>query len=323
MTNSSVSGSDSPDKLTKHSIAVVGSMMIDLTVITKHLPRRGETVFGEAFSMVSGGKGSNQAAMAARMGVPTWMVGNVGDDVFQHVVFDSLNRFGVHTDDVKILAGVSTGVAHIRVDASGDNDIVIVPNANTQTNPAQVDAFLSHHQDIGVMLLQLEIPLETVVHAAKAAHAHGITVVLNPAPAVVLPADIFQYIDLVNPNETEAGVLTGIEVVDLATAEEAANRLCSMGAKRVIITLGGNGVLYAGPEGTKHYPAFEVEVVDTTAAGDAFTGALGAGLAAGLSWPKAIVQGLAAGSRTVTKLGAQSALPGGDEVRTLAGTRED
>lgn len=298
-------------------VMVVGSMMIDLTVVAKRLPRRGETVMGEQFSLVSGGKGSNQAAMAAQMKVPTWMVGCVGSDVFHQVVLDSLRGFGVHTDHVHVLDGEHTGVAHIRVDATGDNDIVIVPNANLQTSTQRVDAFFASGGQAKVLLMQLETPLETAQHAAREAKARGITVLLNPAPAAPLPDDIFSFVDIITPNETEAGVLTGIDVRDADSAAEAGRALCARGATHAIVTLGAGGVVHVHGDEAEHYPTFSVDVVDTTAAGDAFTGALGAALASGRPLPAAIEIGLAAGALTVTKLGAQSSLPTLREVEVL------
>lgn len=298
-------------------VVVVGSMMTDLTAVAERLPRRGETVRGQQFSLVSGGKGSNQAAMAARMEVPTWMVGCVGSDVFHQVVLDSLRSFSVHTDHVHVLDGEHTGIAHIRVDATGDNDIVIIPNANLQTGPRHVDEFFASGAQAKVLLLQLETPIETALHAARAAQARGMQVILNPAPAAPLPDELFAAIDVITPNETEAGVLTGIEVTDVESAAAAARMLCARGAKHAIVTLGGLGVVHVHGAQANHYPTFVVDAVDTTAAGDAFTGAFGSALASGKSVRDAIEVGLAAGALTVTKLGAQSSLPTRDEVEAL------
>lgn len=302
-------------------VVVVGSMMTDLTVVAARLPQRGETVMGEQFSLVSGGKGSNQAAMAARMDIPTWLVGCVGRDVFHQVVLDSLRTFGVHTDHVRVLEGERTGVAHIRVDVTGDNDIVIVPNANLRTSPEQVDAFFASSCRAAVLLLQLETPLATAVYAAKEARSRGLTVILNPAPAAPLPDELYTYVDVITPNETEASVLTGIDVRDVDSAKRAAQALCDRGPGHAIVTLGGQGVVHATAGTVRHHLTFPVDVVDTTAAGDAFTGAFGAALAAGASFHAAIQTGLAAGALTVTKLGAQSSLPSRAEVEALIASR--
>lgn len=303
------------------TVVVVGSLMTDLTAVAARLPRRGETVVGEQFSLVSGGKGSNQAAMAARMEAPTWLVGCLGSDVFHELVLASLHRFGVHTDYVHVLDGEHTGIAHIRVDASGDNDIVIIPNANLRTDATHVDEFFAGGADAKVLLMQLETRLETAVYGARAAKSRGVTVVLNPAPAMPLPDELFELVDIITPNETEAGVLTGIEVTDVDSAIAAARALCARGAKHAIVTLGGAGVVHVHSEDAQHYPTFPVQVVDTTAAGDAFSGALAAALAGGRTLSDAIQTGLAAGALTVTKLGAQSSLPTRSEVEALLQTR--
>jgi ribokinase len=301
----------------RNSVAVVGSMTVDLTATARHLPRLGETVLGTGFSIVSGGKGSNQAVMAARMGVPTWMIGCVGGDPFRNVVLDSLHAHGVDTTFVDTVDGESTGVAHIRVDESGHNDIVIVPLANAHTSPEQVDAFFEQNQHVQVLMLQLEIPVPTVLHAAKKAKERGITVIFDPAPAVPFPDEMYRYVDIVTPNETEASVLTGVNVVDAESAEAAARVLQTKGVQTVILTLAEKGVLVLDAEGIRYYSPFQVKVLDATAAGDAFTGALGACVAEGMPLEQAIQYAMAAGALAVTKLGAQSSLPTKDEVKEL------
>jgi ribokinase len=180
-----------------------------------------------------------------------------------------------------------------------------------------VDAFFASGHAASVLLLQLETPLETAVYAAKTAKARGLTVILNPAPAAPLPDDIFPYIDVITPNETEAGVLTGIDVTDVDAAIQAGKALCQRGAAHTIVTLGGQGVVHVTGDTARHHPTYRVQVVDTTAAGDAFTGAFGAALARGLAFDDAICTGLAAGALTVTKLGAQSSLPTRQAVEEL------
>lgn len=298
-------------------VAVIGSLMTDLTAVADRLPRRGETVLGRQFSLASGGKGANQAAMAARMGVPTWMVGCIGSDVFHHGVLDSLRAHGVHDRHVHVLPEAHTGIAHIRVDETGDNDIVILPNANLHTGATHVDEFFAANPAVSVLLLQLEIPLDTVLYAARVAKLRGLTVVFNPAPASSLPDELFQHMDVITPNETEAGILTGIAVNDVETAILAAKALCNRGVAHVIVTLGATGVVHVTQTTATHHPTFPVQAVDTTAAGDAFNGALGAALASGEDMDAAIECGLAAGALTVTKLGAQSALPTLAEVEAL------
>lgn len=298
-------------------VVVIGSMTADVTAKAKILPRRGETVLGEEFTLVSGGKGSNQAAMASRMGVPTWMVGCVGQDAFQNVVLDSLHSHGVKTDFIDQLEDQKTGVAHIRVDRTGNNDIVIVPMANNQTNPERVDRFFASNPAVNTLLLQLEIPVPTVVYAAKAAKDKGLTVIFDPAPAAPFPDELYHYVDIVTPNETEATILSGVEVTDIDSAKKAADVLLGKGVKLVIITLAEKGVLMADKNSVRTLPAYKVEVVDTTAAGDAFTGTLGACIAEGKTIEESVQFSMAAGALAVTKMGAQPSLPAKKDVISL------
>ncbi|MED1204193.1 ribokinase [Heyndrickxia acidicola] len=298
-------------------VVVIGSMTADVTAIANTLPRGGETVLGEGLTLVSGGKGSNQAAMASRMGMNTWMVGCVGTDAFQSIVLDSLRDHGVNTDFVDKLDNEKTGVAHIRVDRNGNNDIVIVPMANNRTNPERVDRFFDSNPNVNTMLLQLEIPVPTVMYAAKEAKKRGLTVIFDPAPAAPFPDELYKYVDIVTPNETETTVLTGIEVTDVATAKTAAQVLLDKGVKLVIITLAEKGVLIADGKSFHHLSSFDVEVVDSTAAGDAFTGTLGACVSQGKTIEESVQYAMAAGALTVTKSGAQTSLPNKEEITLL------
>jgi ribokinase len=296
-------------------VAVVGSINADLAAFGSPLPRPGETVIGSDFSLVLGGKGANQAIAAARAGAPTYMVGAVGEDMFRELTLATLALEGVDVSAVRITDG-STGIAHVRVDVvSGQNDIMIIPNANHRLTPDDVQASLGELRDrVSVVLVQLEIPLPVVQRVAEVCQAWGLQLVLDPAPAQPIPAAIWPGVSVVKPNELEAEVLTGIPITDQSSAQLAARWFHERGVGTVVITEGERGALVIGPDGVAEYPAFPVTPVDTTAAGDAFSGALGASLAAGASLPDALRRGLAAGALAVTVRGASPSLPTAEAV---------
>jgi ribokinase len=295
-------------------VAVVGSINVDLAAFGSPLPRPGETVIGSGFSLVLGGKGANQAIAAARAGVPTYMIGAVGEDMFHELTLASLAEEGVDLSAVRITPG-STGIAHIRVDAiTGQNDIMIIPNANHRLTPDDAEASLRELRDrVSVVLVQLEIPLPVVQRVAEVCQACDMGLVLDPAPAQPLPSEVWRGVSVVKPNELEAELLTGVPVTDRRSAEQAARWFFDQGVATAIITLGERGALLVGPDGAAEYPAFPV-MPDTTAAGDAFSGAFGASLACGTSLPEALRRGLAAGALAVTVQGASPSLPTADAV---------
>jgi ribokinase len=299
----------------RRGVAVVGSINADLAAFGSPLPRPGETVIGSDFSLVLGGKGANQAIAAARAGAPTYMVGAVGEDMFRELTLATLALEGVDVSAVRITDG-STGIAHIRVDAvSGQNDIVIIPNANHRLTPDDVQASLAELRDrVSVVLVQLEIPLPVVQRVAEVCQAWELQLVLDPAPAQPIPAAVWPGVSVVKPNELEAEVLTGIHITDQSSAQLAARWFHERGVGTVVITEGERGALVIGPDGVRDYPAFPVTPVDTTAAGDAFSGALGASLAAGASLSDALRRGLAAGALAVTVRGASPSLPTAEAV---------
>lgn len=281
---------------------------MDLVVQSPRLPIPGETLLGRGFFTASGGKGANQAVAVARLGIPTQMVGRVGRDSFGNELVKSLQTSGVQTDHV-LLEAVNSGVALITVDDTGQNQIIIVPGANGCVNATDVERLRSLLPSAIALLLQFEIPLAAVVGAAIAAKQAGVTVILDPAPAQIdIPTELYKLVDIITPNEIEAGQLVGFAVTERESAAAAAKILLQRGVKTAIVKLGDRGVVCATQEETFFVPAFSVTVVDTVAAGDAFNGGLTAGLAAKLPLRQAVVWGAAAGALAATKSGAQVAM---------------
>lgn len=262
-------------------IVVVGSANIDLTTFTDDFPRPGETIFGREFHLGFGGKGANQAVAARLCGAEVSMVARVGDDLFGPATIRNFVSQDIDASRVLITPGVSSGVAPILVDRSGQNRILVVKGANDRLLPSDVDAAADLLRRADFIVLQLEIPLDTVYHTLRFAHAHGIRTILNPAPGQPLDLAEAGNADYVIPNETEAEALSGMPVRNLDEARECAQRLLDGGLRRVIVTLGANGALLAGAGGIQHVPPFPVDPVDTTGAGDAFIGSLACFLSRG------------------------------------------
>ncbi|HYP44425.1 MAG TPA: ribokinase [Propionibacteriaceae bacterium] len=311
--------SSTPAALSTPGVVVVGSISMDLTAYASRLPARGETILGDDFTLVLGGKGANQATAVARAGARAVMVGCVGDDVFATLATDALRTAGVDLRHVVSVPG-ATGVAHIRVDSSGENDIIVVPLANTQLAEDQIDVALGARADCSVLLTQLEVPWPMTRYAIEQGHLAGVTVILDPAPAAVLEPSVWPLVDLVTPNETEASALTGIDVVDVASAVAAGRFFTSHGARHSLITLGGSGAVLVSAEDVQEFAPIRVDAVDTTAAGDAFAGYLGASLALGRSLPDAISRAVAAGALAVTARGASASIPHDTDVDALLAT---
>ncbi|MGE8152493.1 ribokinase [Pseudomonas vancouverensis] len=298
-------------------VVVIGSLNMDLVTRAPRLPKGGETLIGHSFATVSGGKGANQAVAAARLGAQVSMVGCVGNDPYGQVLRDALLADHIDCQAVSSVAD-SSGVALIVVDDNSQNAIVIVPGANGALTSAAIDQADPVLQSADVIICQLEVPDATVGHALKRGRALGKTVILNPAPASrPLPADWFVAIDYLIPNESEAATLSGLPVDSLATAKAAAARLISMGAGKVIVTLGEQGVLFVQGDRVEHFAAFAVKAVDTTAAGDTFVGGFAAALAAGQSEAEAIRFGQVAAALSVTRAGAQPSIPTLSDVQAF------
>jgi ribokinase len=294
-------------------VIVVGGISIDLVAFADRLPAPGESILGDDFKIILGGKGSNQAVAAALAGTHSTLVSCVGTDVFTEFATDALEGFGVDTAFVRHVEG-PTGIAHIRVAASSQNNIVVIPLANFKITKSQVDDAFEKRPNAKVLLTQLEIPWEVNRHAISLAKSQGLTVVLDPAPASNPEPTAWELIDIVTPNESEAHSLTGIEVTDEQSAKKAGQWFLDQGVENAIITMGGSGVVLVNKQETRMFAAPKVQAVDTTAAGDAFAGYLGALLAEGKSLEEAIEVAVKAASISVTKLGASSSLPTRDQV---------
>jgi ribokinase len=287
-------------------IAVVGSANVDLTTFNDRFPRAGETIFGDSFDLGFGGKGANQAVAAKLCGADVSMVARVGDDLFGPSTVENFKQLGIDAEHVRIVEGVSSGVAPIFVDtASGQNRILVIPGANNRVLPADVDAAAALLKSADCIVLQFEIPLETVYYTIRFAHENGIRCILNPAPGQAVDMAQVANLDYFVPNETEAEAVTGIEVGSVEDAKRCAERLLDAGIKRVIITLGAMGSLLAGTEGMEHVPAFEVDAVDTTGAGDAFIGSFSVFLGEGLPEKEAVRRANLYAGLSTTGVGTQ------------------
>jgi len=290
-------------------LTVVGSLNMDLVIRAPRIPQPGETIIGSAFHTVPGGKGANQAVAAARLGAQVAMVGRVGTDAYGQVLLQNLSEAGVDGHWVAEDNEASTGVALIVVDDTGQNSIVVASGANMRLAPSDAERAEASIAASDALVLQLESPLQTVMRAAEIAHRHGVTVVLNPAPARFLPARFLAHVDVLIPNESEAMLLTHTPLAERFDAESVAGLLLKQGVEAVVITLGARGALVAREEGTDLIPAFPVEPVDTTAAGDAFVAGFAVAMANKKALPEAVRWGNGAGALAATQLGAQSSLP--------------
>lgn len=293
----------------RRGVLVVGSANMDMVVTCERFPRPGETILARDFGMFPGGKGANQAVACARLGGDVQFLGKMGRDPFRDSLTASLERDSVRLDGLLTDPLLPTGIALITVDGRGENEIVVASGSNMSLVPGDLDAHEALFAQAAVVLLQLEIPIETVARAAALGRAHGATVILNPAPAQPLPDDLLRGVDYLTPNETEVAALAGLTRDGEGAAEAAAQELVRRGVRCVIVTVGEEGALVVTAEGAERFPACLVQPIDTTAAGDAFNGALAFALAGGQPLAEAVRLANAVAGYAVTQRGAQTSMP--------------
>jgi ribokinase len=286
-------------------IAVVGSANVDLTTFNDVFPRPGETIFGKKFDLGFGGKGANQAVAARLCGANVAMIAKVGSDLFGPATIKNFQSQGIDASHVRIAEGVSSGVAPIFVEPNGQNRIIVVKGANDTLSPDDVDAAAPLLRKADTIVMQFEIPLRTVYHSVRFAEAEGIRCIVNPAPAQQVDFKQLAGADYFIPNETEAELITGMPVHSLEDATKCANFLLRQGMKRIVLTLGERGALLAGPEGTELIPAFKVDALDTTGAGDAFIGSFAVFLGEGMQEKEALTRANLYAALSTTKVGTQ------------------
>lgn len=296
-------------------ILVIGSLNMDMVVNVAHTPAVGETILTDRMSLIPGGKGANQACAAGRLGADITMLGAVGDDTYGDILIESLKKSGVNVSGIIRRKGENTGIALITVNSAGDNSIVVVSGANATLSCEDIDRHRELLQEADIILIQMEIPAATVRYAAKMAKSLGKTVILDPAPVPEnFPDELYRYVDVLKPNETELHMLTKTDRIE-TRLPEAVGLLKAKGIKNVLVTLGENGVyLDAEDTGVSKIPALKVEAVDTTAAGDSFTAAMAVMLSQGKNLKEAAVFANQVSAIVVTRKGAQSSIPFLDEV---------
>jgi len=301
------------------SIVIFGSINMDLVVRAPHFPQPGESEIGTAFFTAPGGKGSNQAVASARLGIPTQIIGRVGNDVFADHLIRSLDENGVDTQGVFKDPNHSSGTALITLNDQGENTIVYIPGANNALDDTDLNRLFPALEQAKWLLLQLEIPLEVNLKAARAAHQKGISIMVDPAPAQNISDEFYRLADILTPNETESSHLAGFPVNSIEDARRAAAVFHSRGSRNVIIKMGSKGAYFSSENYQEFLPAYQVTPVDTVAAGDAFNGALAAALHQGMPIRQALTWGMAAGALSTTKAGAQPSLPRLSELLNFLG----
>ncbi|WP_249896775.1 ribokinase [Paenibacillus sp. PK3_47] len=287
---------------------------MDMVVRTERAPGAGETLFGDSFALSPGGKGANQAVAAARLGGKVSMIGSVGKDAFGNELLDIMRQEGISTEHIVQSATQATGVASIVVDGEGENRIIVVPGANIELGPEDIKLLENVISSAEIVVMQLETDLQMCEEAAAIAHRYSIPVILNPAPARALSDEMLRHVTYLTPNESETGVLTGMEVNSVEAAEQAAQILLQRGVQNVVITLGSKGALIVNASGSTYVAGFPVQAVDTVAAGDSFNGALAYQLTEGRTLQEAVRFANAVGALAVGKRGAIPSLPALPEV---------
>jgi ribokinase len=286
-------------------IAIVGSANIDLTTFAERFPKPGETIFGQNFNLGFGGKGANQAVAARLCGADVYMVARVGSDLFGPATVENFRKQGIDATHVKQVEGLSSGVAPIFVEPSGQNRILVVKGANDAMKPADVDAAADMLKSVDCIVLQFEIPLETVYYTVAFARQHGIRCILNPAPAQAVDMAALRDLDYFVPNEHEAETIIGVPVKTVEDARQCAEKLVAAGIRRVIITLGANGAFLASREGGGHVAPFTVNCIDSTGAGDAFIGSFAVFLGEGVPEKEAVRRANLYAALSTTGIGTQ------------------
>ncbi len=309
------------DRSDKLAVLVLGEINKDLIACCERMPREGETLHAEDLKTAAGGKGANAAVACSRLGVRTFLVGRVGSDDLGRSLRESLLENGVDTSGVGTDSGSPSGVALILLEAGGKNRIIAARGANARVGHEEVAAACRLLASVSAVHMSLGIPVETVVAVARAARAKGVLSVLDAGPPAPLPAELFALVDVISPNQTEAEMLTGVTVTGAQSARSAAERLIQMGAREVVIKLGGQGAYWLGPGGEKFALSFPISPVDTTAAGDSFTACLTVSLARGLPMPVALERANAAGALACLRMGAQPSMPSSQELERFLAER--
>ncbi len=306
-------------------VTVVGSANVDLVIRAERMPNRGETLIGETFDIFTGGKGFNQATAAARLGAEVTLIGRIGDDPFADVLRSAIETEHIDSRFVKTDAENGTGIATIVVEPDGDNSIIVVPRANMRLTPKDIEEASTSIAEADVLLLQLETPIEASQTAIEIAKANDTIVILDPAPARPLPPNLLAQVDILTPNATEAALLSGQNVntleAGIVTAKALQTQIATDGHSAVVLTLGEQGVLLRTPTESEHIPAISVDAVDTTGAGDAFSGALATALANGDNLSEAVRFATAAGAAAVTVLGATPSMPTREKIEAILSER--